>query len=233
MVASFFSNAIVDGIVMSAGIFKAKILLDEDFVGVSESAVSSHSMKLRCFNVNKKIFTQISLVFSLLSGFYLIAGPFASALANKYGFRPITMIGALIASFAFGISYFANGLVYMYLIYGVIGGIGFSMIYIPSVIIVGYYFERWRAIATGVALCGSGVGTFLFAPFNEAMINSVGWRSTLLIQSAIILGCTITGAMYRPLKPIQVTVEEEQEEKKINLPIVFTKPLPEGRYAFR
>ncbi len=171
-------------------------------------------------------------MFSLLSGFYLIAGPFASALANRYGFRPITMIGAVIASFAFGISYFADGVVYLYLIYGVIGGIGFSMIYIPSVIIVGYYFERWRALATGIALCGSGVGTFLFAPFNTAMINAVGWRSTLLIQSAIILGCTITGSLYRPLKPIQVTVEEEQEEKKVMLPIVFTKPLPEGRYAF-
>lgn len=171
-------------------------------------------------------------MFSLLSGFYLIAGPFASALANRYGFRPITMIGALIASFAFGISYFADGVVYLYLIYGIIGGIGFSMIYIPSVIIVGYYFERWRAMATGIALCGSGVGTFLFAPFNEAMIESVGWRGTLLIQSGIILACTITGSLYRPLKPIQVTVEDEPEEKKIMLPIIFTKPLPEGRFAF-
>lgn len=142
------------------------------------------------------------------------------------------MIGAVIASIAFAISYFANGVVFLYLIYGVIGGIGFSMVYIPSVIIVGYYFERWRALATGIAMCGSGVGTFLFAPFNEAMIEAVGWRTTLLVQSAIILACTVTGAMYRPLKPIQVTVEEEQEEKKIMLPIVFTKPLPEGRYAF-
>lgn len=120
----------------------------------------------------------------------------------------------------------------MYLIYGVIGGIGFSMIYIPSVIIVGYYFERWRPLATGIAMCGSGVGTFLFAPFNEAVINAVGWRMTLVIQSCIILACTLTGSLYRPLKPIQVTVEEEPEEKKIMLPIVFTKPLPEGRYAF-
>ncbi|KAJ6647545.1 Monocarboxylate transporter 1, partial [Pseudolycoriella hygida] len=209
VVASFCSNTIVDGIVMSAGMFKEPIT--QDF-GASASA--------------------ISLIFSLLSGFYLIAGPFAASLANKYGFRPITIIGSFIASFAFGISYFADGVVYLYIIYGVIGGIGFSMIYIPSVIIVGYYFERWRALATGIALCGSGVGTFLFAPFNEAMIKAVGWRNTLLIQSGIILACTITGSMYRPLKPIQVTVEEEQEEKKIMLPIVFTKPLPEGRYAF-
>ncbi|XP_037048823.1 monocarboxylate transporter 9 [Bradysia coprophila] len=209
VVASFVSNVIVDGIVMSAGMFKEP--MTKDF-GASASA--------------------ISLVFSLLSGFYLIAGPFAASLANRYGFRPITIIGSFIASFAFGISYLADGVVYMYIIYGVIGGVGFSMIYIPSVIIVGYYFERWRALATGVALCGSGVGTFLFAPFNEAMIKAVGWRTTLLIQSAIILTCTITGSMYRPLKPIQVTVDEEQEEKKIMLPIVFTKPLPEGRYAF-
>lgn len=120
----------------------------------------------------------------------------------------------------------------MYIIYGVIGGVGFSMIYIPSVIIVGYYFERWRALATGIALCGSGVGTFLFAPLNEVMIKSLTWQGALLVQSGIILLCLITGFLYRPLKPIQVTVDEEQEEKKIMLPIVFTKPLPEGRYAF-
>lgn len=35
-------------------------------------------------------------------------------------------------------------------------GLGFGMIYLPSIVSVGYYFERRRALATGVALCGSG-----------------------------------------------------------------------------
>lgn len=209
MMASFFCNLVVDGIVMSAGSFKADI--EKEF-GASKSAVA--------------------LVCSLLGGFYLIAGPFVSALANKWGFRPVTIIGAFIASGAFAASYFATGVVYLYLVYGFIGGIGFSMIYIPSVLTVGYYFERWRAIATGIALCGSGVGTFVFAPLNEILIASVGWRSALLIQAAIILCCSLLGALFRPLKPIQVTIEDEPLEKEKMLPVIFTKPLPEGRYAF-
>lgn len=69
---------------------------------------------------------------SFLSGFYLIAGPFVSAMANRWGFRPITIAGSFIASAAFAISSQANGLPYLYLTFGLIGGIGFSMIYIPG-----------------------------------------------------------------------------------------------------
>lgn len=207
MMASFCCNMIVDGIVMSAGSFTAPIAGEFD---ASESAVA--------------------LVCSLLGGFYLIAGPFVSAMANKWGFRPVTIAGGFVASAAFGLSYFATGVVYLYIVYGVIGGIGFSMIYIPSVLTVGYYFEKWRALATGIAMCGSGVGTIIFAPVNESLIKAMGWRSTLLVQAAIILLCTLLGLLFRPLQPVQVTVEdareeEEAAEKERMLPVVFTKPL--------
>lgn len=214
MIASFCCNLIVDGIVMSAGGFKEEIAKE---FGASQSAVA--------------------LVCSLLGGFYLIAGPFVSAMANKWGFRPVTIIGGFIASAAFGLSYFATGVVYLYIVYGVIGGIGFCMIYIPSVLTVGYYFEKWRALATGISMCGSGVGTIIFAPLNGYMIGQLGWRGALLAQSAIILLCTLLGLLFRPLKPVQVTCEEADDanaaaEKERMLPVVFTKPLPEGRYAF-
>lgn len=209
MIASFSCNVIVDGIVMSAGLFKEDI--GKEF-GASKSAVA--------------------LVCSLLGGFYLIAGPFVSALANKWGFRPVTIIGAFVASIAFAATYFATGVIYMYIIYGVIGGIGFCMIYIPSVLSVGYYFERWRALATGISLCGSGVGTFIFAPLNSYLIKVIGWRGAMLVQAGLILLCAVLGSLYRPIKPIQVSIEEEPEEKEKMLPVIFTKPLPEGRFAY-
>lgn len=65
---------------------------------------------------------EVAYVNSLLAGFYLLAGPFVSALANKYGFRVVTIIGSIIGSAAFAISYFATSVEYLYLSYGILGG---------------------------------------------------------------------------------------------------------------
>ncbi|XP_065084879.1 monocarboxylate transporter 12-like [Ochlerotatus camptorhynchus] len=216
MIASFLCNTVVDGIVFSAGMFQDPIRLD--------------------FGVGK---AEVALVSSLLSGFYLLTGPFVSALANRWGFRTVTIMGAVIASIGFALSYYGTSLEYLYITYGVVGGIGFCFIYVPSVITVGYYFEKWRALATGIALCGSGVGTFVFAPLSAMLIEKFGWRGALLAQSAIILLCAIFGCFFRPIQPIQVTITKDEDtpaEKGTllgeGLPIVYTKPLPEGRFAY-
>lgn len=170
---------------------------------------------------------------SLLSGFYLIAGPFASALANRWGFRVVTIAGAIMAAICFAAASVAPSMTYLYIVYGVLGGIGFSLIYIPAVIIVSYYFERWRALATGVAMCGSGVGTFIMAPLSNYLISTFGWEETLRIQAYIILVCVVCALAFRPLDSVEVTIDETKpEEKEKQLPVIFTKPLAEGRYAF-
>ena len=51
-------------------------------------------------------------------------------------------------------------------------GISFGLMYLPSIVIVGYYFDKKRAFATGLAVCGSGIGTFLFAPLSKMTLVS-------------------------------------------------------------
>lgn len=195
MMASFSCNVVVDGIVFSAGSFM-KPIGDEFLASTS----------------------QVAFVSSLLSGFYLLAGPFVSAAANRWGFRPVTIVGAFVAAFGFALSRWATSVMYLYLTYGVIGGIGFCLIYMPSVITVGYYFEKWRALATGISLCGSGVGTFIMAPVSTKLIAVLGWRDALLAQAAMILLCAFFGLAFRPIKPIQVTVSNEPERERILRP---------------
>lgn len=62
-------------------------------------------------------------------------------------------------------------------------GIGLCMIYMPAVLTVGFYFEKWRAVATGLALCGSGVGIFAMDPVTNALRDNFGWRYTMLAQA--------------------------------------------------
>ncbi|KOX78835.1 Monocarboxylate transporter 12 [Melipona quadrifasciata] len=186
--ASFMCNLFVDGIIFSFGVFLNDI---------SEA-----------FAVSK---ARVALVGSLQSGFYLMAGPFVSALANRYGFRLVAILGSVISCSAFVLSYFSTSIEFLYVSYGVLGGIGAGLIYVPAVITTGFYFERWRALATGIAVCGSGIGAFLLAPISDILVKQFGWRGTLLFQAGMLLNCTVFGAMFRPLKPTRINVKSTPE----------------------
>lgn len=73
------------------------------------------------------------------------------------------------------------------------------MAYLPAIVAVSFYFEKRRSLATGIAVCGSGVGTFIFAPLTEILLNEYGWKGTVLIEAAILLNCMLCGAVFRPL----------------------------------
>lgn len=54
------------------------------------------------------------------------------------------------------------------------------MMYINVVLIVGFYFERWRALATGITVSASGVGTFSFAPVVEILLQKFTWKQIFI-----------------------------------------------------
>ena len=81
--------------------------------------------------------------------------------------------------------------------------------------IVGFYFERKRAFATGIAVCGSGIGTFVFAPLSRLLLDIFGWKGSMWIISGIILNCGLMAALFRPLtvavrkkKPAKLAAQE-------------------------
>lgn len=83
------------------------------------------------------------------------------------------------------------------------------MAYLPAIIAVSFYFERRRSLATGLAVCGSGFGTFLFAPLTDLLLDEYGWKGTVLIETGLLLNCILCGAVFRPLefmnKPVTIT----------------------------
>lgn len=110
------------------------------------------------------------------------------------------MWGAVLASICVIISVFASNVVTLFITIGVGAGFGFGLIYLPAIVCVTVYFEKYRSLATGIAVCGSGVGTFIFAPLTEMLISEYGWRGAMLIIGALILNCVIFGALFRPLE---------------------------------
>ncbi|XP_071516142.1 monocarboxylate transporter 14-like isoform X2 [Panulirus ornatus] len=177
VVVSFLCNAIVDGVAYSFSPFLETLS--------------------KQFDAPKG---KVAWIPSLLAGVYLSAGPIVSSLANKYGCRTVCIVGGFIASFAYFLTIFANSVEYLMVFQGVIGGLGFGLIYLPAVVCVGYYFESKRALATGIAVCGSGIGTMIFPPLLNYFISIFSWQGTNLIIAGLILNCCCFGALMRPLE---------------------------------
>ena len=88
---------------------------------------------------------------------------------------------------------------------------GFGLIYLPAIVSVSMYFEKKRAFATGIAVCGSGLGTFLMAPLVHELIDRHGWENAIVITGAIVLVCVFLGALLRPIPSDDSTVDSGAE----------------------
>ncbi|CAG5128796.1 unnamed protein product [Candidula unifasciata] len=79
-------------------------------------------------------------------------------------------------------------------------GVGFGLIYLPAIVCVAQYFNKRRSFATGLAVCGSGFGTFILAPIIEMLVHEFSWQGAMLILGGVILNVTVCGVIFRPLK---------------------------------
>ncbi|CAI9737778.1 monocarboxylate transporter 12-like [Octopus vulgaris] len=171
-------SVLVDGICLSVGVFLNDLIIE--FGGTN---------------------SETSWVMSVLNGSYLVVGPVVSGCANKFGCRATTIAGAVFCAIAIFCSGYSNSLGVLILSFSVFGGIGLGFMYLPAIVMVGYYFDKRRALATGIAVCGSGIGNFVFAPIAELLLKEYGWRGSMMITSALMLNGIIFGSFYRPLKP--------------------------------
>ena len=48
-------------------------------------------------------------------------------------------------------------------------------------IAVSQYFEKKRAMAIGISVCGSGLGTLSLAPFSKYILDLYGWKGAHFI----------------------------------------------------
>lgn len=131
---------------------------------------------------------------------FAAAGPISSSFVNRYGCRVVTIAGSILASACLLMSVYAQNVLTLIFTIGIGTGFGLGLIYLPAIVSVTTYFDKYRSLATGIAVCGSGFGTFIFAPLLDYFIKGYHWRGALLILSGTVLNCAIFGALFRPLK---------------------------------
>ena len=135
---------------------------------------------------------QVSLAYAIIC---LCFGIFpAGRMSDRFGPRNVVLVGGLLMAFGFFMvstisppdrALLAAGdaaakdasqkaLYLLYLYYGVIAGIGGSMVYLPPVATAPKWWPDKRALATGFSVVGLGLGSFIMAPLATRMIAAFG-----------------------------------------------------------
>lgn len=89
------------------------------------------------------------------------------------------------------------------------------MIYLPSIVCVSQYFDKRRALATGIGVSGAGIGTFVFSPLTSLMIRTYTWQGTMLIQAGLVLNCLPCALVYRPISVVNPKFETQEQDSCI------------------
>lgn len=79
------------------------------------------------------------------------------------------------------------------------------MMYVTSIVVVGFYFDKWRALATSIAVCGTSTSMIVFPAAMHAFLEEVRWRPKFRIIAGACFLVTLTGLTFRPLKPKRIT----------------------------
>jgi OFA family oxalate/formate antiporter-like MFS transporter len=109
--------------------------------------------------------------------FGLVTFP-AGRWSDKIGPRKVVMSGGVLLAIGFILSGFIQSKFQLYITYGVIAGLGGGMIYLPPIATAPKWWPDRRALATGFAVVGLGLGSFLMGPLATYIIEKpgMGWR---------------------------------------------------------
>ncbi|XP_053424242.1 monocarboxylate transporter 4 isoform X2 [Nycticebus coucang] len=140
-----------------------------------------------------------SILLAMLYG----TGPLCSVCVNRFGCRPVMLVGGLLASLGMVAASFCRSIVQVYLSTGVVTGLGLALNFQPSLIMLNRYFNKRRPMANGLAAAGSPVFLCALSPLGQVLQDHYGWRGGFLILGGLLLNCCVCAALMRPLRTSQ------------------------------
>jgi OFA family oxalate/formate antiporter-like MFS transporter len=146
--------------------------------------------------------SQVTLTFTVAIMVLGFASFFGGLWIKKVGTRVVAMTGgALYGLGVFLASFSSIGLWWLYLSYGVIGGIGLGFAYIVPVYVLLRWFPDHRGLMTGVAVGGFGAGALVTAPIATHLIQSVGVLQTFAYLGIAFGIVSIAGGYFMQNPP--------------------------------
>ncbi len=145
--------------------------------------------------------SEVTLTFTISIFVLGFAAFFGGLWLNRKGPRVVALTGGTLYGLGVFLASFSHKLSWLYLSYGVIGGIGLGLGYIVPVAVLVKWFPDRRGLITGIAVGGFGAGALITAPVATRIIQSVGVLSTFAYLGMAYLIVTLATGLFMQNPP--------------------------------
>jgi sugar phosphate permease len=136
------------------------------------------------FETNRGMISFIAFISYAVFG---ISQPYVGKLIDHFGVRKVLSFSILLIGVTTTMSFFANSLWQLVIIYGVLASIGFGgASNVAGSIAVANWFSHKRGFALGLMSAGTAAGQLLLVPLSLLLIEGFGWKHTVLYIGAFL-----------------------------------------------
>jgi MFS family permease len=180
--ACFSIQAIGVGIYVSYGVFFTPLM---DEFNWSRTALSGAS----------------SAAFFSMGLFGILMGRFN----DKFGPRILMSIAAIFFGLGFCLMSQVTSLFQLYLVFGLIFGMGLSSVDVIALSTIARWFLQKRGKMTGIVKAGTGAGQFTFPILASFLISGFGWQNAFIIMGSFSLILLLAIAQLLRRDPSKIT----------------------------
>ena len=193
--AGFIIQAVGVGAMFTYGVFFKEFQAE---FGWSRAAISGAS----------------SLVFLMMG----LVGIIAGKMNDRIGPKVIIVVSGISMGLGYMLMSRLQTLWQLYLLYGVLVGIGFSTHDVITLSTVARWFERRRGMMSGFVKVGTGSGQFLVPLIATLLIAAYGWRNSYLIigSAALVIFVAVAQVLSRDPQAIGLLPDGDSHDSHDN-----------------
>jgi MFS family permease len=122
-------------------------------------------------------------------------------LTDRFGPKMVIITCACFLGIGYSLMSQINTGWHLYLLFGLIVGIGMGGCLVPLTSTIARWFVKRRGMMTGIVLAGSSVGSMIMPPVARWLIATYGWRTSYIIMGIIALVFIIAAAQFLKRDP--------------------------------
>lgn len=167
----------------------------------------------------------IAWIGTIQSWLLIMSGLISGPLFDRGHFSIMLGAGSFLAVFGFMMLSLSHNYYAIFLSQGVCMGLGFGLLYIPSIALISRSFVRKRAVALGFATSGAPAGGIIYTVMFDQLISKLSFAWTVRVMAFVMLSIFLIAAALLITQGRGATTTMNNQRKKL-LDLQALKDLP-------